>query len=127
MAPARNAGNESNLSAIAGSVRPAIFHGRRIEMADAAESQKATEATGGQRRFKIRLKLTDRESGESRICTLDEAKTWDWRDPETWRMVNGWHVTSFQGLLNILYLKMEKGIEEVEILEAPRFTMLAGG
>jgi hypothetical protein len=83
--------------------------------------------TEGERRFKIRLRLTDRESGESRYCSLDEAKTWDWGDPETWRMIGGWQITSFQGLLKILYLKMEKGIEEVEILEAPRFTMLAGG
>ena len=96
-------------------------------MADAVDSPKTTEETGEKRRFKIKIKLTDRESGESRYCTLDEAKTWDWKDPETWRMIGGWHITSFQGLLNILYLKMEKGIDEVEVLEAPRFTMLAGG
>jgi len=83
--------------------------------------------TEGERRFKIRLKLYDRESGESRYCTLDEAKTWDWKDPETWRMIGGWQIASFQALLGILYLKMEKGIEEVEIVEAPRFTMLSGG
>jgi hypothetical protein len=96
-------------------------------MADAEHGPKATETTGEKRQFKIKLKLTDRESGQSRYCTLDEAKTWDWGDPETWRMVGGWQITSFQGLLNILYLKMEKGIDEVEIVEAPRFTMLAGG
>ena len=83
--------------------------------------------TQGERRFKIRLKLYDRESGESRYCTLDEAKTWDWADPETWRMIGGWQIPNFQALLQILYLKMEKGIEEVEIVEAPRFTMLSGG
>jgi hypothetical protein len=94
---------------------------------DTTDSPKATEATGERREFKIKLKLTDRESGQSKYCTLDEAKTWDWGDPETWRMIGGWQITSFQGLLNILYLKMEKGINEVEILEAPRFTMLAGG
>lgn len=96
-------------------------------MADTTDSPKATEATGEKREFKIKLKLTDRESGQSKYCTLDEAKTWDWSDPETWRMIGGWQITSFQGLLNILYLKMEKGINEVEILEALRFTMLAGG
>lgn len=96
-------------------------------MADTQDSPQTAEATGEKRQFKIKLKLTDRESGESRYCTLDEAKNWDWRDPETWRMIGGWQITSFQGLLNILYLKMEKGIDEVEILEAPRFTMLAGG
>jgi hypothetical protein len=96
-------------------------------VADTTDSPKTTEATGEKREFKIKLKLTDRESGQSKYCTLDEAKMWDWGDPETWRMVGGWQIPSFQALLNILYLKMEKGINEVEILEAPRFTMLAGG
>ena len=77
--------------------------------------------------YRIKLILLDRESGVSRECTLEEAKTWNWGDPETWRMVGGWQITSFQQLLNLLYLKMERGIKEVEIVEAPRFTMLAGG
>ncbi len=42
-------------------------------------------------------------------------------------MIGGWQVTSFQQLLNLLYLKMQKGIEEVEVVQAPRFTMLSGG
>ena len=96
-------------------------------MAETDHGPSGGPRTEGERRFKIRLKLTDRESGQSRYCTLDEAKTWDWGDPETWRMINGWQISSFQGLLKILYVKMEKGIKEVEIIEAPRFTMLAGG
>ena len=96
-------------------------------MADTVNTPEKAGETGEQRKFKIKLKLTDRETGKSRYVTLDEAKTWEWKDPETWRMVGGWQITSFQGLLKILYLKMEKGIDEVEILEAPRFTMLAGG
>jgi hypothetical protein len=96
-------------------------------MAETDHGPSGGRQTEGERRFKIRLKLTDRESGQSRYCTLDEAKTWDWGDPETWRMIGGWQISSFQGLLKILYVKMEKGIEEVEIIEAPRFTMLAGG
>ncbi len=42
-------------------------------------------------------------------------------------MIGGWQITSFQQLLNILYSKMQKGYTEVEMLEAPRFTMLSGG
>jgi hypothetical protein len=42
-------------------------------------------------------------------------------------MIGGWQITSFQQLLNILYLKMEKGYTEVEMLESPRFMILAGG
>ena len=77
--------------------------------------------------LKMRLKLTDRETGKSRYCTLAEAKTWDWANPEIWRIVNGWQITSFKRLLNMLYLKAQKGYEEIEIMEAPRFTMLSGG
>lgn len=77
--------------------------------------------------LKIRLKVINRESGESRYCTVEETKAWDWGNPEFWRIVNGWQITSYKGLLQLLYLKAEKGIEEIELLEAPRFTMLSGG
>lgn len=97
-------------------------------MSEKKDDKPPVERRGeGERNFKIRLTLLDRESGVSRPVTLDEAKTWNWRDPETWRMVGGWQITSFQQLLNLLYVKMQKGITEVEIVEAPRFTMLAGG
>ncbi len=96
-------------------------------MADTVGTPDTAGDKGEQRKFKIKLKLTDRETGKSRYVTLDEAKNWEWKDPETWRMVGGWQISSFQSLLKILYLKMEKGIDEVEIVEAPRFTMLAGG
>ena len=76
---------------------------------------------------RMRLLLLDRETGEERYCTLDEAETWDWANPEFWRIVNGWQITSFDGLLNILSMKAEKGIEEIHILQAPRFMMLSGG
>jgi hypothetical protein len=95
-------------------------------MAD-AENKRSPGDESQERKFKIRLKLVDRETGESRYCSLDEAKTWNWENPEIWRMMNGWQITSFQKLLNLLYEKMQKGIKEVEIVEAPRFTMLAGG
>jgi hypothetical protein len=80
-----------------------------------------------ERVLKMRLKVLDRETGNSRYCTLAEAKTWDWANPEVWRIVNGWQITSFKRLLNMLYLKAQKGHDEIEILEAPRFTMLSGG
>ncbi len=76
---------------------------------------------------RMRLLLLDRETGEERYCTLDEAETWDWANPEFWRIVSGWQITSFDGLLNILTMKAEKGIEEIQILQAPRFMMLSGG
>jgi len=75
----------------------------------------------------MRLKVINRETGESMIYTLSEAKTWDWSNPEVWRIANGWQITTFQRLLKLLYLKAQRGEEEIEILEAPRFTMLSGG
>ena len=30
----------------------------------------------------IKLTVSDSEMGESRSCTLEEAKTWDWNNPE---------------------------------------------
>jgi hypothetical protein len=75
----------------------------------------------------MKLTLIDRETGESRPFTLAEAKTWDWKDPEVWRMIGDWQITSYESLVYVLGLKMEGGREEVEVIVAPRFTMLAGG
>jgi hypothetical protein len=75
----------------------------------------------------IRLLILDRETGEETYCTLDDAEAWDWADPEIWRIVNGWQITSFDSLLNLLTMKAEKGVEEIQILQSPRFMMLAGG
>jgi len=87
--------------------------------------------TGGVFRSRFRgqdpMTVRDRETGETRLCTLDEAKTWDWENPEVWRMIGDWQVTSYQGLLEVLSLKIENGYREVEILIAPRFMMLSGG
>jgi hypothetical protein len=97
-------------------------------MADREAGQMSPEEQEiADRVLKMKLKLIDRETGDSRYCTLSEAKTWDWANPEVWRIVNGWQITSFKRLLNMLYLKAQKGGEEIEILEAPRFTMLSGG
>ena len=75
----------------------------------------------------IKLIVSDREIGETRSCTLDEAKAWDWDNPEVWRVIGGWQITSYKGLLDVLRRKLEYGRTEVEIVVAPRFTMLAGG
>lgn len=96
-------------------------------MAETEQGNSTGGQTEGKTRYKIRLKVLNRETAEYRYCTLDEAKTWDWDNPETWRMIGGWQITSFQQLLNILYQKMQKGYTEVEMLESPRFMILAGG
>lgn len=86
-----------------------------------------SEQTNDDRVRRMRLVLLDRETGRDRCCTLDEAETWDWANPEMWRIVSGWQMTSFDDFLNMLHMKAEKGIEEVQILQAPRFMMLSGG
>jgi hypothetical protein len=75
----------------------------------------------------IRLKVIDMESGETRICDLNEAKKWDWSNPGIWRLIDGWQIASLERLIEILCHKAETGHEEVELYEAPRFMFLAGG
>jgi hypothetical protein len=76
---------------------------------------------------RIRLKLVDRESGRVRVCDLSEAKAWDWSNPAVMRVIDDWQVTSMDSLIKILRYKAEKGFQEVEVREAPRFMILAGG
>lgn len=96
-------------------------------MAEMTNPAPGTGETIDERVQRMRLLLLDRETGEDRYCTLDEAEKWDWANPELWRIVAGWQITSFDGLVNMLYMKAEKGIEEIQILQAPRFMMLSGG
>ncbi len=77
--------------------------------------------------LEIKLKVIDMESGESRICELSEAKTWDWSDPKLVRVIGDIQVTGWDKLVEIVRFKAKKGYHEVEIYEAPRFMLLAGG
>ncbi len=77
--------------------------------------------------LKVKLKVIDMESGETRVCQLDEAKTWDWSNPQLLRVVGGLQITSWDKLVEILCHKAEKGYQEVEVYEAPLFMLLAGG
>jgi hypothetical protein len=75
----------------------------------------------------IKLKVIDVENGTTRTCDFDESKEWIWDNPEIMRVIDGWQVTSTEMLLEIMCYKAEKGFEEVELYEAPRFMLLAGG
>jgi len=83
--------------------------------------------TGLKREPKIRLKITDIETGKTRACELSEAKTWDWTRSQMLRLIDGWQVTSLDHLMEIVFRKAEKGYQEVEICEAPRFMLFSGG
>jgi len=76
---------------------------------------------------KIKLKVIDVESETTRVCDLDEAKTWDWSDPEMMRVIGDLQVISWDKLVEIVRFKAKKGYREVEIYEAPRFMLLGGG
>ena len=75
----------------------------------------------------VRLKIVDAESDATRICEPDEVKTWNWKNPRTVITIDGRQVTSFHDLMEILRYKADKGYQEVEVYEAPRFVMFAGG
>ena len=81
----------------------------------------------GETEPRIRLKVIDIESETTRICEFNDAKSWDWSNPLTLRLIDGRHVKGLDHLVEILFYKAEKGFEEVEIYEAPRFMLLAGG
>jgi hypothetical protein len=76
---------------------------------------------------KIKLKVIDMETEKVRVCPLDEAKTWDWNNPEMMRIVSGFQVTSWDKLAGLASFKAKKGYQEVEVYEGPRFMMLGGG
>jgi hypothetical protein len=96
-------------------------------MAASNDRPSAIGAADLEKAMKIKLKVTDRETGGVRYCTMDEAKTWDWSNQDIWRIVSGWQITSFKGLVSMVHLKAEKGHAEVEVLESPRCLLLAGG
>jgi len=75
----------------------------------------------------ISLTVIDMESGENRVCQLEEAKTWNWDNPELMRIIDGFQITSWDKLIEVVSFKAEKGHKEVRLYEAPRFMMLAGG
>jgi hypothetical protein len=75
----------------------------------------------------IRLKVVDGETGETKICDLSDAKTWDWSNQEIWRIIGGWQIINYDMLLFVARQKAERGYREIEITEAPRFAMLSGG
>jgi len=76
---------------------------------------------------KITLKVVNMENRQTRICEFTEARAWDWGDPTMMRLIDGWHVKSFDNLVDILCYKEQKGHREAELQECPRFMLLSGG
>jgi len=86
-----------------------------------------TESSQPETEPKIRLRLIDVENETNRVFDLDEAKNWDWSDPEMMRLIGDLQITSWEKLVELVRFKAKKGHREVDIYEAPRFMLLGGG
>ena len=75
----------------------------------------------------IRLKVIDMETEELRTYEPEEARNWDWGNTEIMRMIDGFHITTWAKLNEVLQYKGDKGFREVELYEGPRFMLLGGG
>jgi hypothetical protein len=75
----------------------------------------------------IKLKVIDVENRTTRTCDFNETKEWNWDNPEMMRVIDGRQVTNMGMLFEIMCYKAERGCKEVELYEAPRFMLLAGG
>jgi hypothetical protein len=75
----------------------------------------------------IRLEVVDVENDNARFCGINEAKAWDWGDPQTMRIIGDRQITSFEHLIAILRYKESQGHQEVKLYESPRFMLLSGG
>jgi hypothetical protein len=76
---------------------------------------------------KIKIKKINMENDEVSICHYSEVKAWRWEDPTIIRVVNGYHVTSWNILYKIMNYFERKGIVDLVVYEGPRFMIIAGG
>jgi hypothetical protein len=86
-----------------------------------------TAGVGSAGRPRFRLRITDMETDETRVCEFGEARTWDWNRSQMLRLIDGCQITSLDQLLEIACRKADKGCEEVDVCEAPRLMLFSGG
>ena len=79
------------------------------------------------RDLQMRLVVINVETGENRVYSPADARTWDWDDSETVRQIDGIQIDSWDKLRKVLSYKAKSGQQEVKLYEAPRFMVLAGG
>ena len=75
----------------------------------------------------IRLNFIDKETGETGSIEPEKANDWDWGNTGIIRIIDGFHVTSWNKLYDILNYRAEKGLRHVSLYEGPRFMLLGGG
>ena len=98
-----------------------------FELLENSSEPWAGQSTKARTEPPIRLKVIDLENRGTRICSLNDARKWDWTDPKIWRVIDGRQIKSLDSLIKILCHKSDAGAEEAELYEAPRFMFLAGG
>ncbi len=77
--------------------------------------------------LKVKLKVVDMDTGTTTICELQEAKVWEYNNPEMIIVIGGVQITSWDNLADLVSYKAQKGSQEVEVYKMPRYLMLAGG
>ncbi len=86
---------------------------------------KANNSIGGD--TEMTLKVLDMETKNTRTCSLEEARSWDWTNPRTVRVIDGRHITGWSTLCEVVKYRAEKGQTEVELHEGPFFMLIGGG
>lgn len=77
---------------------------------------------------RVKLKIIDLISEQSKVYPCEAASTWTWDDPDVQRFINGcMHVTSWEQLKEYCLRKARSGETEVVIYESPSYLMVAGG
>jgi len=95
------------------------LHNREEDIPVIPDAEKALEKTGDEKNYNITLIVFDKETGERRVCSISEARAWDWENREKVRSIGPWHIYSFERLLSVLAYKANSGCEEVVLIEAP--------
>ena len=62
------------------------------------------------------------------FADMEEARGWQWNDPEVQRFINGCvHVTSWHEMEEYCLRRAAKGDSEVVIYQSPGYLMISGG
>jgi hypothetical protein len=77
---------------------------------------------------RIRLKVVDMITEQTRTEDLEHAMSWVWDDPDKQRFINGTiHITSWKQLLDYCRHRAKRGEKEIIIYEAPSYLLIGGG
>ncbi len=91
-------------------------------------AEKRKKAEGSRRQPQMKLKIIDLITEETIFADMEEARGWQWNDPEVQRFINGCvHVTSWHEMEEYCLRRAAKGDSEVVIYQSPGYLMISGG